>query len=404
MYEKFFNLRMKPFELLPNPDFLFFSKSHKKTLTYVDYGIREKVGFILVTGEVGCGKTTLIRNLIKGSNGNVILSKVFNTKVNSEQLLSMINEDFGLNVTVKDKTIFIRDLNDFLIEQYSKNIQPILIIDEAQNLSPELLEEVRMLSNLETDTSKLLQIILVGQPELIKTLALPELRQLRQRINIRCHLFPLTREEAEEYILHRLEIAGNREAVRFEEGTTNAIYDYSRGIPRLINIICDFLMLSAFVEETRVLSMELVKEVIGELEIENRYWEDETRKDNPLKLEPTSLPPGAEHSTLMLKISREKFMHIIKETGNRIDRLREEFAGSHISVKEREEILERCSASEEAVNNLMTYTHAEISRLSSELKNVGREAEILRDCIDKLQREITAGQRAKRGLLRRMFS
>ena len=404
MYEKFFNLRIKPFELLPNPDFLFFSKSHKKTLTYVDYGIREKVGFILVTGEVGCGKTTLIRNLIKGSNGNVVLSKVFNTKVTSEQLLSMINEDFGLNVAGKDKIMFIRDLNDFLIEQYSKNIQPILIIDEAQNLSPELLEEVRMLSNLETDTSKLLQIILVGQPELIKTLALPELRQLRQRINIRCHLFPLTREEAEEYILHRLEIAGNREAVRFEEGTANAIYDYSRGIPRLINIICDFLMLSAFVEETRVLSMELVKEVIGDLEIENRYWESEAREDNLLKLEPTSLPPGAEQNTLMLKISREKFMQIIKETGNRINRLSEEVAVCHISVKEREEIRKRCAASEEAVNDLMTYTHAEISRLSSELENVGRESEILRGSIDKLQCEITTQQRSKRGLLRRMFS
>ena len=404
MYEKFFNLRIKPFELLPNPDFLFYSKSHKKTLTYVDYGIREKVGFILVTGEVGCGKTTLIRNLIKGSNGNVVLSKVFNTKVTSEQLLSMVNEDFGLNVTGKDKIMFIRDLNDFLIEQYSKNIQPILIIDEAQNLSPELLEEVRMLSNLETDTSKLLQIILVGQPELIKTLALPELRQLRQRINIRCHLFPLTREEAEEYILHRLEIAGNREAVRFEEGTTNAIYDYSRGIPRLINIICDFLMLSAFVEETRVLSMELVKDVIGDLEIENRYWESETREDNLLKLEPTSLPPEAEQNTLMLKISREKFMQIIKETGNRINRLSEEVAVCHISVKEREEIRKRCAASEEAVNDLMTYTHAEISRLSSELENVGRESEILRGSIDKLQCEITAQQRSKRGLLRRMFS
>ncbi len=274
MYESFYNLKQKPFELVPSPDFLFLSRSHKKALTYLKYGVTERVGFMLLTGEVGSGKTTLIRNMIRGLDSDIILSKVFNTKVSSEQLISLINEDFGLEVSGKDKVTLLRELNDFLIEQYAKKSNPILVIDEAQNLTPELLEEVRMLSNLETDDAKLLQIILVGQPELKKVLARPELRQLRQRISISCHIQPITRAETEDYIFHRLEVAGNRDAVVFEEGTIDAVYNFSRGIPRLINIVCDFLMLSAFVEETRRISSDLVREVIGELETENRFWQD----------------------------------------------------------------------------------------------------------------------------------
>ncbi|MEW6116806.1 MAG: XrtA/PEP-CTERM system-associated ATPase [Nitrospirota bacterium] len=276
MYEAFFNFRTKPFELVPNPDFLFVSKAHKRAMTYLDYGIKEKAGFILLTGEVGSGKTTLLRDLLKKLHGRVTVSKVFNTKVNSEQLIAMINDDFGLPIRGKDKVQLLKDLYDFLIGQYAKGYHSVLIIDEAQNLNAELLEEVRMLSNLETDNAKLLQIILAGQPELRKTLSLPELQQFRQRINISCHVYPLTRPEMEEYILHRLEVAGNKDAVHFPEATLDSIYQFSRGVPRLINIICDFLLISAFVEETKELSAEMVAEVIGDLEMENRYWAFET--------------------------------------------------------------------------------------------------------------------------------
>jgi putative secretion ATPase (PEP-CTERM system associated) len=276
MYEEFFNFRTKPFELVPNPDFLYLSKTHKKALTHLDYGIREKAGFILLTGEVGSGKTTLIRDFIKRLDGKVTLSKVFNTKVNSEQLISMINDDFGLDIKGKDKVLLLKELYDFLIDQYAKGYHCVLIIDEAQNLTTELLEEIRMLSNLETDRSKLLQIILAGQPELKKILALPELRQLRQRISISCHLLPLTKKETEEYIFHRLEIAGNRDAVKFADGTIDIIHSFSRGIPRLVNIVCDFLLLSAYVEETKELTADLVKEVIDDIEMETGYWQDET--------------------------------------------------------------------------------------------------------------------------------
>ncbi|GAB4390633.1 MAG: XrtA-associated ATPase [Thermodesulfovibrionales bacterium] len=281
MYESFFNFRSKPFELVPNPNFLFPSRSHKKAMTYLDYGIREKVGFVLLTGEVGSGKTTLIRDLMKKLDGEITLSKVFNTKVNAEQLIAMINDDFGLPISGKNKVQLWRELNDFLIEQYANGRHSVLIVDEAQNLDEELLEEVRMLSNLETDSAKLLQMILVGQPELRKTLSRPELRQLRQRISISYHIFPLTPKETEEYILHRMEVAGNRDAVAFSDDTIAIIHSFSRGVPRLINIVCDFLLLSAFAEDKRELSPELVREVVGEVEMENRYWGDEAEEARP---------------------------------------------------------------------------------------------------------------------------
>ena len=272
MYESFFNLKKKPFELVPDPDFIYLSRSHKKALTYLDYGIRERAGFILLTGEVGSGKTTLIRDLLNKKYDKVVLAKVFNTRVSSDQLLALINDDFGLSVAGKDKVALIRDLNDFLLQQFAADNHPILIIDEAQNLAADLLEEIRMLSNLESSHSKLLQIVLVGQPELRDTLAAPELLQLRQRISINCHLKALSRQETDEYVVHRMTVAGNGHALNFPSGTLDLVFQYSRGIPRLINIICDFLMLSAFAEEVTTVYPEMARDVLGDLDFERHFW------------------------------------------------------------------------------------------------------------------------------------
>lgn len=279
MYEEFFGFTAKPFELVPDPEFLYLSRVHKKAITYLEYGIRERNGFLLITGEIGSGKTTIIRNILKSLDEKVTLSKIFNTKVTSEQLLAMINDDFGLDVAGKDKIALLRQLNEFLVDEFVAGRQPVILIDEAQNLDIDLLEEVRLLSNLETDKSKLVQIILVGQPELRRTLADERLRQLRQRICISCHIDHLSKSEVEEYIFHRLEKAGNRTAVEFGAGAIDLIYLFSRGVPRLINIICDFLLLSAFVEEKKVICTDLVKEVIGEIESESKFWGDDSGDD-----------------------------------------------------------------------------------------------------------------------------
>ncbi|ORJ63384.1 XrtA/PEP-CTERM system-associated ATPase [Geothermobacter hydrogeniphilus] len=265
MYEQFFHLQCKPFELVPNPAFFYLSRTHRKALSYLEYGIRERAGFVLLTGEVGSGKTTLIHNILSRLEGEIVTARVFNTRVDPTQLLTMINEDFGLSVENRQKIDLLRDLNEFLVSQYAERRQPVLIIDEAQNLSPDSLEEIRLLSNLEAVDRKLLQIVLVGQPELKTIIRRPELRQLRQRINISCHLGPLNEKETEEYFFHRLECAGNAAAVTLPGGAFSRIHRRTDGLPRLVNIVGDYLLLAAFTEGDADLNIELIDEVLADL-------------------------------------------------------------------------------------------------------------------------------------------
>lgn len=274
MYESFFSLATRPFQLTPDPDFLFLGQEHRKALIHLNYGVSENIGFILVTGEVGTGKTTLLKTIMRELRRDITVAHVNNTRVSTDQLFSMINDEFGIDTQGKQKSQMLRDLHDFIIHQYAQRKRTALIIDEAQNLSSSLLEEIRLLSNLETEKEKLLQIILIGQPELRMTLNRPEMRQLRQRISISCHINPLTRTETEAYIFHRLEQAGNRDAAEFESGVIDAVHSFARGIPRLINIACDFILLTAFTQSTRQITLELAREVLEDLDKNNAYWQD----------------------------------------------------------------------------------------------------------------------------------
>ena len=387
MYTAFFNFHCKPFQLTPDPDFLFLSKVHKRALTYFNYGITDSnTGFILITGEVGTGKTTIIRNIMRGLKGDIRLARIDNTKVTSEQLISMINEDFGLDTSGKDKTRMISALTDFLINEYARGRRSMLIIDEAQNLSSDMLEEVRLLSNLETDKTKLLQIVLVGQPELRNTLALPELRQLRQRINISCHIQSLTAEETREYILHRLEVAGNRDAVSFEEGAVEGIHNFSRGTPRLINVICDFLLLSAFIEKTKEISTAMVDDLMGQLETENRYWQDEAAKKQP------SGTPG-----------------VLKEMLARLVKLEEiAYRWEGPSSPESDELPERLSRSEELVKNSLAEFRAELKDAHSRSVYLMKELEGVKQKIAELEKkenpEAKTNNKRKKNLWERIFN
>jgi putative secretion ATPase (PEP-CTERM system associated) len=384
MYESYFNLKTKPFELLPNPEFLFLSRSHKRAVTYLDYGIRERSGFILLTGEVGSGKTTIVRDLIKKLDDSIVLSKVFNTSVDSSQLLAMVNNDFGIPVQGKDKVVLLRELDEFLIDQYAKGNKPTLIIDEAQNLTPKILEEIRMLSNLETDDTKLLQIILVGQPELRETLALPSLLQLRQRININCHIYPLTRQEVEDYILHRLHVAGNRDAVAFSCQAFDIIHRYSRGIPRLINVICDFLLISAFIEATRQIEEENVLDIVGDLDFENQYWKSkmpETRNLNPVVAKTDQVQSKGDLLSLLQGMTRR--LDVIEKD------LKEH---RQVVIKELADKITSCG------NALLVHveeTHSSVCALRKDIETVRSRIEYKPDCAsEKTPRE---------GLLRRML-
>ncbi len=386
MYEAYFGLSAKPFDLVPNPEFIYRSKSHKKALTYLDYGIQERVGFVLLTGNIGCGKTTIIRELLNRHYDHIVLSKVFNTLVDSQQLLTLVNDDFGIPVQGKDRITLLRDLNEFLITQYAAGNRPVLIIDEAQNLSAELLEEVRMLSNLETAQTKLLQIILVGQPELRSKMAAPDMVQLRQRISINCHLDPLNRMETEEYILHRLEVAGNRNAVVFAPEAINIIYSYSRGVPRLINIICDFLLLSAYAEETTNISEEMTRDIVGDLDFENHFWADVTANRVNTSLPESELSAIAVEHDLVPKIEA-----MLREISCRLDAIESDsLTASKAQFKELSE----------GMTSLQNAFRYHISETETAVAEMSRRIEKLKLSQDNASSEGTA---AKPGLVRRIL-
>jgi putative secretion ATPase (PEP-CTERM system associated) len=267
MYEAFYNLKEPPFGSTPDPKFLYRSQGHREALAYIAYGLFGKRGFLAVTGEVGIGKTTVIRAFVHTFHPCLEVAFVLNTNVNFEEMLFLILQDFEIDVEDTSKVRMLNRLNSFLIEKFARHQNPIVIIDEAQNLAPEVLEELRLLSNLETDQQKLVQIVLVGQPELSEVLMQRSLRQLRQRIPGVLHMKNLQRPEVDEYIRFRLMTAGMQEgSVGFTPEAHQAVYEYSDGIPRLINVLCDRVPVRGYLQKTSTITREMVEAGVLELE------------------------------------------------------------------------------------------------------------------------------------------
>ncbi len=266
MYSRFFGFEERPFKLVPNPAYLFLSKSHEEVMAHLTYAVSHGDGFVEITGEVGTGKTTLCRVFVENLDPATEAAYIFNPKLDAVQLLQTINSEFGIDATADTCKDLIDTLNVFLMSQRAADRQVILIIDEAQNLKAEVLEQLRLLSNLETTQDKLLQIILVGQPELSEMLNSYELRQLGQRISLSCRLMPLTAAETRAYIRHRIQIASRKGDDLFSSAAVRAIHRYSGGIPRLINIACDRALLTAYGRNCRTISGRIARAAIKELD------------------------------------------------------------------------------------------------------------------------------------------
>ena len=266
MYLGFYKLTEKPFNVTSDPNFLYLSKKHQEAISHMQYGIEERMGFLELTGEIGAGKTTICKALLNTLDEHTKSAFILNSNLSEIQLLQAIVGDFGIQLKNKNKITMLNELNRFLLEQLKHNNNAVLIIDEAQNLKPSILEQIRLLSNLETEKEKLLQIVLVGQPELREKLASRELVQLRQRISIRYHISPLEINEAGKYIQHRLAVAGAGGKNFFSKDALDEIFRFSRGIPRLINIICDKGLLAGYTAEKKIIDTDIIKRCAKEIE------------------------------------------------------------------------------------------------------------------------------------------
>jgi general secretion pathway protein A len=268
MYKEFFGLRANPFNVNPDPRYLFLTRHTEEALACLTYGIQSRKGFVLLTGEVGTGKTTLINKLLEWLRlQQVATAFIFNSRMNVPQFLDYMMADFGIPCDSKSKSQILQRLYNWLLDRYRAGETAVLIVDEAQNLTDEVLEEIRMLTNLETFTEKLLQIVLVGQPELEAKLKQPQLRQLRQRLTLRAKTHPLTIEETKAYVQQRLRIAGSDGRPIFDPEALAEIHKYSAGIPRVVNLLCEHCLVSAFVDQKPTISAQIVNAVAGDFDL-----------------------------------------------------------------------------------------------------------------------------------------
>jgi general secretion pathway protein A len=271
MYKKFYGFKERPFEITPDPKFVYLSEHHQEALAHLRYAIREGKGFSVITGEAGTGKTTLVHMLLNKLDGHVRTSYIFNPILDRADFLNYICDDLGIaSDGMKTRGQSLSALHNFLLDCFAKDEKVFLIIDEAQSLEPALLQEVRLLTNLETSKNKLLHVILLGQPELNQTLDEPRFRPLKQRITVRYHLRSLNEKETKEYMLYRLKRSGSRNINLFDSGAIKEIYKYSKGIPRLINIVCDNALLTGFSTDQNRIGKKIIREVIQGLEGEEK--------------------------------------------------------------------------------------------------------------------------------------
>ena len=264
MYEQYFEFKEKPFNTTPDSKFFFPSAKHTEALNNLIYAINERKGFVVITGEIGAGKTTVYRTMLNKLDLNTKVAVITNTHLTARELIAEILEELEVDYKPGSKQKLLSQLNHYLIRQLAGNVNTVLIIDEAQNLTPTVLEEVRMLSNLETEKEKLIQIILIGQPQLKVKLENPKLEQFKQRIALYYHLTSLSKNETQEYIIHRLKLVSSNGLDIFNPEAMDSIYANSRGIPRLINLICDSALLSGYISDTKKITEEIIADVVKE--------------------------------------------------------------------------------------------------------------------------------------------
>lgn len=300
MYERFYRLRERPFALTPDPDYLYPSRVHKEALSYLRYGIESHAGFVVITGAIGSGKTTLLQTMLRGLDGQTTVARVMNTLLDPRELLESAMIDLGLDPAGKSKPAMLKAFGEFLVNERAAGRLVLLVIDEAQNLTLPALEEIRMLSNLETEKSKLLQIILIGQPDLRDKLDRPELEQLRQRITVSYHLEPLDADETSHYINHRLALASIAAPLTFSRDVTDRVFDRSGGVPRLINVIADATLVYGYGEERSEIDSSLIDEVIVDLDATGVLGprSNPNRHDAVIPADPAAAAIAAAHNAM----------------------------------------------------------------------------------------------------------
>ena len=313
MYESFYGLKEKPFDLHPDPDYLYMSRGHENVYTHLEYAIAENKGFVIVTGEIGSGKTTLINFLLTKIRQDIEVGLISNTSLTPEQFIMMICEEFEVSMdgSGQDKAKMLGLFHGFLLEQFAEKKRVILIIDEAQNLTLEALEEVRMLSNLEAEKHHLIQIILVGQPELKYKLQLKDLEQFAQRVTVHCHLDGLRREDVDQYIRYRLKVAGAINFDIFREDAIEAVHMYSRGIPRLINILCDTALVFGYADSLKTIDKGVIEAVVKARKAGGLFTERKKRPKTSSPAPAETVTPLSEPPKAALR-AMEKRVHLLE--------------------------------------------------------------------------------------------